>query len=427
MSISMSALPAVLFALIAPALAAKADPPETRTMPHATFLDRLRGGWAGQMIGVSYGSVYEFRSLGKTITGPIRPWKPEFVDNSLQQDDIYVEMTFLKVLEEHGTDPTARQAGEAFRDSKYRLWHANDAGRTNLKAGIFPPQSGHPRYNPHSDDIDFQIEADLFGLIAPGLFAASARLCDRFGPIMNYGDGLYGGRFVGAMYCQAYLEPEPTPAAISRVVDAGLKAIPSQSRYAQLVRDVVAWHAEHPSDWLVTWRKVEDKWGHEDLCPDGLDRPFNIDAKLNGGYIVIGLLYGGGDLEKTMEITTRCGQDADCNPSSAAGVLATVLGYSRIPAPFTAGIPALTGRKFEYTEYDYPGLVAACERVALKLIEREGGKVETRDGTKTLVLPAQSPAPPATLEQLHGVSRDDLKRWRDEFDARKARVKADPR
>ena len=30
-----------------------------------------------------------------------------------------------------------------------------------------PPDSGHPRYNPHSDDIDFQIEADLFGLVAP--------------------------------------------------------------------------------------------------------------------------------------------------------------------------------------------------------------------------------------------------------------------
>lgn len=418
-----------LLALIAVAVAATssalaADPPKAVTMPYATFLDRLKGGWAGQMIGVSYGSVYEFQALGKPVTGPIRPWKPEYVANSLQQDDIYVEMTFLKVLEQHGVDPTARQAGEAFRDSKYRLWHANDAGRTNLKAGIFPPDSGHPRFNPHSDDIDFQIEADLFGLIAPGLYATSGRLCDRFGPIMNYGDGVYGGRFIGAMYCRAFLEPDPTPEAVARVIDAGLKAIPERSRYAMLVRDILAWHKENPSDWLATWRKVEDKWGHEDLCPEGLDRPFNIDAKVNGGYIVIGLLYGGGDLEKTMEITTRCGQDADCNPSSAAGVLATIYGYTRIPSQFTAGIPALTGQKFEYTDYDFPGLVSACERVAVALVEREGGKVETRDGTKLLVLPAQSPAPPATLDQLHGVSPADLKTWRQEFDARKAKLKS---
>ena len=403
--------------------AVAADPPP-RTFPYTTFLDRLRGGWAGQMVGVSYGSVYEFKALGHPYTGPIRTWRPEFVSNSIQQDDLYVEMTFLKVLQEHGICPTARQAGEAFRDSKYRLWHANDAGRTNLRAGIFPPDSGHPRYNPHSDDIDFQIEADLFGLIAPGLYGESARLCDLFGTIMNYGDGVYGGRLIAAMYGRAYLESDPTPEAIARVVDAGLKAIPEKSRYAMLVRDIVAWHRENPSDWLATWRKVEDKWGHEDLCPEGLDRPFNIDAKVNGGYIVIGLLYGGGDLEKTMEITTRCGQDADCNPSSAAGVLGTIYGYSRSPAKFTAGIPALSGQKFEYTDYDYPALIAACEQVAVALLERAGGKVETRNGTKMLVLPAQSPAPPATLEQLFGTSPDDLRKWREEFDARKAKLRA---
>ena len=31
---------------------------------------------------------------------------------------------------------------------------------------------------------------------------------------------------------------------------------------------------------------------------------FNIDAKLNGAYIVMGLLYGEGDPDKTLEIST---------------------------------------------------------------------------------------------------------------------------
>ncbi|MFO0909684.1 MAG: ADP-ribosylglycohydrolase family protein [Isosphaeraceae bacterium] len=406
--------------IVLPLASAAAKPP--RVISAKVFGDRLRGGWAGQMIGVSYGSVYEFHALGKTIDGPIRPWKPEYVRNSLEQDDLYVEMTFLKVLEEKGIDATARQAGEAFRDSKYRLWHANDAGRTNLRAGIFPPDSGRPRYNPHSDDIDFQIEADLFGLIAPGLFEASGRLCDRFGTVMNSGDGLYGGRFVAAMYCQAYLEPEATAEAVARVVDAGLKAIPAESRYAQLVRDVVAWHRQHPDDWRATWSKLEAKWAHEDLCPEGIDQPYNIDAKVNGGYIVIGLLHGGGDFDRTLEITTRCGQDADCNPSSAAGVLGTVLGFSRIPARYTDDFSSLTGRRFEYTDYDYPGLIAACERIARKLVASEGGSVIEHDGGALLMIPTQTPRPPATLEQLHPASRADLKAALDEFQQRKARV-----
>ena len=43
------------------------------------------------------------------------------------------------------------------------------------------------------------------------------------------------------------------------------------------------------------------KWGHVDICGAGI--PYNIDAKLNGAYIVLGLLYGKNDVDKTMEIT----------------------------------------------------------------------------------------------------------------------------
>jgi hypothetical protein len=271
---------------------AHSAPASPRTMPMETFRDRLRGGWAGQMVGVSYGSIYEFVSLNKPITGPLREWKPEFVENSIHQDDIYVEMTFLKTLEDRGIRATRRQAGLDFRDSKYMLWHANMAARENLKQGIMPPMSGHPRYNPHADDIDFQIEADLFGLISPGMFRAAARFSDDFGSIMNYGDGLYGGRFVTAMYAQAYLEPEPTPAAVGRIIRAGLASIPAESEYAKMIRDTLAGHAKHPDDWLKTWQLLQDRWGEDDLCPDGYKRPFNIDAKLNGAYIVLGLLYG---------------------------------------------------------------------------------------------------------------------------------------
>lgn len=67
--------------------------------------------------------------------------------------------------------------------------------------------------------------------------------------------------------------------------------------------------------WLSGWRFV----------------PFNIDAVINSAYILIGLLYGEGDFYKTLDISTRCGQDSDCNPASAGGILGTILGYSRIP------------------------------------------------------------------------------------------------
>lgn len=398
--------------------ASAAEKPRTVSMPVEEFRDRLRGGWAGQMIGVSYGSIYEFRSLGEPILGPLREWKPEFVSNSIQQDDLYVEMTFLKSLETHGLRPTHRQIGTDFRDSRYALWHANMAARENLKQGIMPPQSGHPRYNPHADDIDFQIEADLFGLITPGMFRAAERFSDLFGSIMNYGDGIYGGRFVTAMYSQAYLEKEPTPAAIDRCIRAGLASIPAKSEYAQIIRNVIDGHRRHPDDWLETWKLTEAKWGDDDLCPEGRGRPFNIDAKLNGAYIAIGLLYGEGDFAKTLEMSTRPGQDADCNPSNAAGILGTIYGYSRMPRTYTSGIPALTGKKFDYTDYDFPRLIAACERMTRKVLAANGGRVEGSGNNERLVFPVQTPQPPKTLEQMDHFTPEQLRKWSKDFEER---------
>lgn len=369
-------------------LAITATAQETRTLPKEKFLDKCKGAWAGQMIGVCYGGPYEFKSNGAIIEGDLQPWEPDRVNDALQQDDLYVEMTFLKALEEHGLDITHEQAGKAFAASEYKLWHANKFGRENVRKGIMPPLSGHPTFNRHADDIDFQIEADLFGIVAPGLPRESNRLGSLFGSIMNFGDGIYGGLFVAGMYSAAYFEDSD----VGKVVQAGLACIPEASQYHQCISDVVAWHAADPEDWRATWRKIEDKWQDDVDCEPG--DAVNIDAKLNGAYIVMGLLYGDGDLMKTMEISTRCGQDADCNPSNAAGVLACMKGYAAL-GDLAAGIPAIQDKNFVYTDYSFTTLVQACQRVAEQIVVRAGGQV-TEDA---YILPVQTPAPPETLEQ----------------------------
>lgn len=74
---------------------------------------------------------------------------------------------------------------------------------------------------------------------------------------------------------------------------------------------MLKFYREDPTDWKKAWHKLQDKWEYTDICGAGID--YNIDAKLNGAYIVIGLLYGEGDVFRTMDISTRCGHDSDCN------------------------------------------------------------------------------------------------------------------
>lgn len=362
--------------------------PATKALSRAALLDKIRGGWAGQMIGVAYGAPTEFKSNGKIGDWELA-WKDGMLENTIHQDDLYVEMTFAKVMDDLGLNATSRDYGRAFKDSKYHLWHANAGARRALNQGIEAPWSGHPKYNFHANDIDFQIEADFIGLMCPGLPRESNRYCDRVGRVMNYGDGLYGGMFVGGMYAAAYFEENPR-----KVVEAGLACIPAKSDYARLIRDLLDGSARVPNNWRQVWQLIEDTWDRNDPCPDGFNAPFNIDAKLNGAYITFGLLFGGGDFEKTMEISTRCGQDSDCNPSSAAGVLGVMLGFDRIPAKFKAELPKFENTKFDYTDYSFNDIVKSTEARALQVIQRAGGKI---GGTEVQIRVQQPKAP--KLEQ----------------------------
>jgi hypothetical protein len=96
-------------------------------------------------------------------------------------------------------------------------------------------------------------------------------------------------------------------------------------------------------------REVEKKWSSDIGCPDGVFMPFDIDAKINAAYVVLGLLYGKGDYGKTLEIATRCGQDSDCNPASAGGILGAVIGYSDIPDYWKQGLDRVEDEDFKYT------------------------------------------------------------------------------
>jgi hypothetical protein len=65
--------------------------------------DKIEGGWAGQMIGVSFGALTEFRFNQTHVrTDKLPVWKPEMISESLDQDDLYVDMTFAKVLVDKG-------------------------------------------------------------------------------------------------------------------------------------------------------------------------------------------------------------------------------------------------------------------------------------------------------------------------------------
>jgi hypothetical protein len=356
-------------------IAANAQPNITLTT--SKLKDKIRGGWAGQTIGVTFGGPYEFRFNG-TMIGDYQTllWydgylKHTMLNNPGLYDDLYMDLTFVDVFEKYGFDASIDSFANAYAKAGYALWHANQAGRYNILHGIKAPASGHWMHNPHADCIDYQIEADFAGLMSPGMPNTASAISDKIGHIMNYGDGWYGGVYIGALYALAFVNDD-----IDFIVGEALKTIPSQSEFHQCIRDVINWYKKYPNDWKQTWFEVQKRWTDDIGCPEGIFVPFNIDAKVNAAYVVMGLLYGRGDFTKTLEISTRCGQDADCNPSSAAGILGTLLGYEKIPAYWKLGLKEAENIDFKYTTMSLEDVYEIGYKHALQTIQKNGGAIK---------------------------------------------------
>jgi hypothetical protein len=157
-----------------------------------------------------------------------------------------------------------------------------------------------------------------------------------------------------------------------------------------MVRDLVAWYQVDPDDWEAAWKKCQEKYRGNPEYQQASNG--GIDCKINGAYVLMGLLFGQRDLDRTIVISCRCGMDSDCNPSSSAGVLFTTIGYSKLPPRFNTGLDE--EREFSHTAYNFPKLLDVCDQLTRAFLAQQGGRVERdANGKEAFVIPVKKPVP----------------------------------
>ena len=187
-----------------------------------------------------------------------------------------------------------------------------------------------------------------------------------------------------------------TAESIDEIVEAGIAVIPENTKFRSLIEDVIASY-EKGETWEECWQMLEDKWAYTDKCIGGAG---NIDAKLNSAYVLMGLLWGDGDMADTIIISCRCGQDSDCNPSSAASILGNFLGAEKIEEQYKSGLDKT--RKFSNTNYTFYDAVELNFELMLEVLTKSGIKLSA-DGA--YMIPKNEGYTPVPWEQ-----------WEDEFE-----------
>jgi hypothetical protein len=304
---------------------------EFRRLPVDEYRDRVLASWLGQIVGNTYGLSYEFKFLDEP--GPDAfPYgygemleRVREVDGAFSDDDTDIEYMYLLQMERHGIEPTYAQLAEAWKHHiRTRIWAANRVALTLMHHGYGPPMTGDSLLNPRWFEIDPQLVNEIWAVTAPGMIDYAVGKTEWAARITNDSFGIEPAMHYGAMYSEAFFVSD-----VDSLIDIGTAALPDHSRFAGVVEEMKALHALYPDDWRAARKELADKYF--------VRQPYNrfgwepIDAILNGAAGILALLYGEGDIQRTLDFACAIGFDADNQAATMTGLLALAGGTDALP------------------------------------------------------------------------------------------------
>lgn len=301
------------------------------------YAERVYAGVLGKLIGVYLGRPFEGWTYERIMQelGEVKYYVHERLNKPLivTDDDISGTFTFLRALPDYGNDRnlTAAQIGQTWLnyivEQRTILWWGGMGNSTEhtaylrLKEGIEAPRSGSSALNGQvvAEQIGSQIFIDGWGMVAPGDPELAADLARRAASVSHDGEAIYGAQVVAAMEAQAFVERD-----LNALIDVGLRTIPADCVIRRLIDDLREWHAAEP-DWREARKRIVAEYGYDRYGG-------NVHIVPNHALIMLGLLYGDDDFQRSLMIANTAGWDTDCNSGNVGCLLGIKNGLAGIEA-----------------------------------------------------------------------------------------------
>lgn len=330
-------------------------------LERAAYAKHLRGMWLAQSIANWTGLRTEAKrneppfftdaDWGKNVDGG----KIEFVFQSPwgADDDTDIEYIYLHLMSESGSPmltplQIARGWNDYIRGEEF-IWVSNLSSLRSIRKGVLPPATGLGAVNsaeaeePNFLMIDAQLTTEFFGAIAPGAPEYALKIADL--PIRNTA-GSYAAHAAQQFVLMYSLAPVVDPNLDGREKVIWLaretrKYIPDTSKIADIFDFVIADFLRNcPTktspgcrDWEKTRDRIYDRY-HKNAEANGFIYYDWYEAAVNYGTGILALLYGQGDLKRTIQVGTLSGWDSDNGTATMGGLLGLMNGYEWVAAQF---------------------------------------------------------------------------------------------
>lgn len=269
------------------------------------YFDKVYGCWLGKCVAGTIGAPYEGMKQLLHLS-----FRPEMIEKMLPNDDLDLQVLWLKVLEEKGVYTTSDDLAAAF--SEYNVFWPGEYAwfKKNYDRGLRPPYTAKYENFFYNEGMGCPIRAEIWGLIMPANPALAADLCEMDGTLDHDGNSVYFERFWSAMVSQSFVCSD-----ISELIQTGLQYIPKDSRAYRLITDTVKWCGEY-EDYRAVRSRLIAEYGHSD-CTNSF---------VNIGITLTVLLKSGGDCVKAAVMACNCGFDTDCTAGNAGALLGAICG-----------------------------------------------------------------------------------------------------
>ena len=288
------------------------------SIPVETVIDKIRGGMLGQILGDLNGLPHEMAYIQEP--GNVKNYIPSLQNGAWTDDDTDFEWVYICTMQKNRN--AFLPADTIFRLWKERInrniWCANRFSRYLMDIGFKPPYTGYITFSPWAEfNISGQFLCETYGLLAPAMPQTAARIGLNYTTVAIDNEPAQTTQLFTSMISTAFVEND-----INKIIDAGMKAMDSESKALQVCKDVRIWFAENPENWRETRRLLKEKYTSENS---------NIRDKngyeLNTGAIIAALLYGKGDFAETLKAAFNFGWDADCTAATCGTIVGVTKGY----------------------------------------------------------------------------------------------------